>query len=187
MANIAELSKHEVQNPHRRNGRYCNYCRIVQMRGSKPLSKKSQVLQILQNYANERFRTPIAEIADIAELSKWEIENPIVNVANITELSKWEIRSPCQRNCRYCKYCKIMQMRDSEPTLQKSQILQKSQNYPNERFRTLITEIADFANITELCKWEFQNPHCRNRRYCKYHRIMQMTDTEPPSQILQIL
>ena len=139
------------------------------MRDTEPQLQKSQILQISQNCANE-------------------------------------IQSA---HCRNCKYRRIIQIRVTEPPSQKSQIIQISQNYPNKNSHLLqisqnyvnlwdtevpiqipIIEIIDIANTTELCKWEIQNPHCRNRRYpgfCKYRRIIQMRVTEPPSQKSQIL
>ena len=70
--------KWEIQNPHRRNHRYCKYRRIMQMWDTDPPSQKLQILQISQNCSNERYKTPIAESTDIA---------------NITKLSKWEIQT----------------------------------------------------------------------------------------------
>ena len=49
--------------------------------------QKSQILQISQNCPKERYRIPFAEIADIA---------------NIAELSKREVQNPLRRNCEYC-------------------------------------------------------------------------------------
>ena len=54
-------------------------------RDAKLPLQKLQILQISQNYPNERRRTPIAEIteiANIAELSKCEIQNPHRNYDN---------------------------------------------------------------------------------------------------------
>ena len=92
---------------------------------------------LLQNYPNERFATPITEIAD-------------TGITNITEI------------------------------MQKLEILQISQNYPKERFRTQIAEIAD--KLLQISKM-----FCKNRRYCKYHRIIRKRDSEPLLQKSQIL
>ena len=169
---IPQNYPNEIKKPHRRNHRYRRYCKyrkIIQMRITEPPSQKSQILQISPNYPNESYRTTITEIPDIAniaELSKWDTESPSQN-SHILQISQncanlWDaevnIQNPHHRNH---KYCRITQMRDTEPHCKKSQI---SQNYPNERYRIPITEITNIANIAELCKWEIQNPHCRNRR-----------------------
>ena len=62
--------------------RNCKYCRTIQMRDREPPLQKLQILQISQSYPNERYRAPIAKIADIA---------------NIAELCKRDSKCPLQK------------------------------------------------------------------------------------------
>ena len=61
IANIAELSERSIDSepPFQKPSEFsCKYCRIMQMRYSETPSQKSQIFQMSQNYANERYSQP---------------------------------------------------------------------------------------------------------------------------------
>ena len=188
----------KIQNPLCRNYRYSKYHRIIQMRDSKPPSQILQISKISQishiycrNHRYYKFhkiiklrlKTPIADIADIA------------NIADV--LQKSQILQISQNYPKERHNIPIAEITDIADILQNSQI---SQNYPKGRFSCI-------ANFAELSKRHAESPsqniacilqkvqilqishtgiYRKNDRYCKYCRIIQMKDSKPRSQILQI-
>ena len=147
----------KIQNPHCRNCRYSKYHRIIQMRDSKP---PSQILQISKISQISHIYCRNHRYYKFHKIIKLRLKTPIADIADIANIAHVHV-------------------------LQKSQILQISQNYLKERHNIPIAEITDIADILQNSQISQNYPKGRFSCIANFAELSKR-HAESPSQISQI-